>query len=248
MKRTFAVGIMTLATAIGCTQGTPGGPGMTDTTTKKPVYGQADDTFNLSVPSLSSTLQQGAAAETTIGIKRAKNFDNDVALTFADVPKGVTFAPASPMIKHGDTDAKIMFTAGDETPLGTFPIKVTGHPTKGGDAQVEFKLTVVAKDSFTLSAPRLSTTLNQGKTQTVSIGVNRQKSFNQDVVLTFGEMPTGVSIEPQTAVIKHDDKDAQFTLTAVDDAALGNFTIKVKGHPTTGADAVSELKLTVVKE
>ena len=78
--------------------------------------------------------------------------------------------------------------------------------------------------------------------------INRQKSFNQDVVLTFGEMPTGVSIEPPTSVIKHDDKEAQFTLTAVDDAALGNFTIKLTGHPAKGSDASNELKLTVVKE
>lgn len=237
--------VMTLAALAGCSQGTPGGPGTTD---KKPVYGQADDTFNLSVPVLSSSLQQGEQTEATVGIKRAKNFDEDVALKFADVPKGVTVEPGSPVIKHGDTDAKITLKAEDEAPLGDFKVKVTGHPTKGGDAQVEFKLTIAAKYSFTLSTPSLSTSLKQGETQTVSIGIKRDKSFDQDVALTFGDMPTGVTLRPLSPVIKHGDAETQVTLTGADDAALGNFAIKVTGHPTKGADASNELKLTVAKK
>ena len=246
MKSLFAgLVVMTLAVVNGCSQGTPGGPG---TTEKKPAFGQADDTFNLSVPVLSSSLQQGEQTEATVGIKRAKNFDEDVALTFADVPKGVTVEPASPMIKHGDTDAKITFKAGDEAPLGDFKVNVTGHPTKGTDAQVGFKLTIAAKDSFTLSTPSLSTSLKQGGTQTVSIGIKRDKSFDQDVALTFGDMPTGVTLQPLSPVIKHGDAEAQVTLTGADDAALGNFAIKVTGHPAKGADASNELNLTVAKK
>ena len=234
MKSLFAgLVVMTLAVVNGCSQGTPGGPG---TTEKKPAFGQADDTFNLSVPVLSSSLQQGEQTEATVGIKRAKNFDEDVALKFTDVPKGVTIEPATSVIKHGDTDAKITFKAGDEAPLGEFKVNVTGHPTKGTDAQVGFKLTIAAKDSFTLSTPSLSTSLKQGGTQTVSIGIKRDKSFDQDVALTFGDMPTGVTLQPRSPVIKHGDADAQVTLTGADDAALGNFAIKVTGHPAKGAD------------
>jgi hypothetical protein len=47
MKSPFAgLAVMTLAALSGCTQGTPGGWGTAD---KNPVYGQTDDTFNLSV-------------------------------------------------------------------------------------------------------------------------------------------------------------------------------------------------------
>jgi hypothetical protein len=245
MKSLLAgVAVMTLAALTGCDQGTPGGPG---TTEKKPAYGQADDTFNLSVPVLSSSLQQGAQTVATVGIKRAKNFDEDVTLKFADIPKGVTVEPASPVIKHGDTDASITFKAGDEAPLGDFKVSVTGHPTKGTDAQVAFKLTIAAKDSFTLSVPYLSIPLKQGETQTVSIGIKRDKSFNQDVALTFGDMPTGVTLQPRAPVIKHGDAEAQVTLTGADNASLGNFAIKVTGHPAKGADASNELKLTVAK-
>jgi hypothetical protein len=236
---------MMLAALTGCSQGTPGGPG---TAEKKPAFGQADDTFHLSVPVLSSSVQQGEQTEATVGIKRAKNFDEDVALTFADVPKGVTVEPASPVIKHGDTDAKITFKAGDEAPLGDFKVNVTGHPTKGSDAQIAFKLTIAAKDSFTLSTPSLSTSLKQGGTQTVSIGIKRDKSFDQDVTLTFGGMPTGVTVQPLSPVIKHGDAEAQVTLTGANDAALGDFAIKVTGHPAKGAEASHELNLTVAKK
>ena len=40
--------------------------------------------------------------------------------------------------------------------LGDFKVNVTGHPTKGSDAQIAFKLTIAAKDSFTLSTPSIS--------------------------------------------------------------------------------------------
>lgn len=254
MKSLFAgLAVLSLAALTGCSQGTPGGPGATTpsgkaTTVNKPIVGQADDTFNLSVPVMSSTLQQGEKAEATIGIKRAKNFEEDVTLKFADVPQGVTMETSSPVIKHGDTDAKITFQAGDEAPLGDFKVKVTGHPTKGADAQIEFKLTIAAKDTFTLSAPLLSTALKQGETKTVSIGMKRDKNFDQDVTLKFGDLPKGVSLEPAAPVIKHGDAEAQVTLTATDDAALGNFTIHVTGHPAKGADASQEFKLTVAKE
>jgi hypothetical protein len=237
--------VMTLAALTGCSEGTPGGPGATE---KKPAFGQADDTFNLSVPVLSSSVQQGEQTEATVGIQRAKNFDEDVAITFADVPKGVTVEPASPVIKHGDTDAKITFKVGDDAALGDFKVNVTGHPTKGSDAQIAFKLTISAKDSFTLSTPSLSTSLKQGGTQTVSIGIKRDKRFDQDVTLTFGDMPTGVTLQPQSPVIKHGDADKQVTLTGANDAALGDFAIKVTGHPEKGADASSELNITVAKK
>jgi hypothetical protein len=132
MKSLFAgLAVITLATLTGCSQCTPGGPG---TTNKSPSYGQSDDTFNLSVPVMSSNLRQGEQKEVTVGIKRAENFDEDVALKFADVPNGVTVEPASPVIKHGDRDAKITFKAGKDASLGNVKVKVTGHrnPSRAG--------------------------------------------------------------------------------------------------------------------
>jgi uncharacterized membrane protein len=136
---------MALVGFTGCDKGTPGGHLSSDPSAKAPVYGQADDTFNLSVPHLSTTLKQGETKAISVSIARGKNFDEDVALKFADVPQGVAIDPTSPGIKHGDTEAKFTIKATDDASLGNFTIKVTGHPTKGSDASNEFKLTVEKK-------------------------------------------------------------------------------------------------------
>jgi len=247
MKRSFAglVGIALVAFT-GCNPGTPGGPGAPDKDGKKPLYGQAENTFNLSAPGLS--MKQGETKEVSIGIKRGKNLDEDVTVTLADMPKGVSFDTDNSVIKRGDTEAKFTFKAGDEAAVGDFTVKVTGHPTKGSDSASEFKLTVVKKDTFTLSAPLLSTTLKQGDTKEVSVGIKRDKNFDQDVALAFAELPTGVTIAPATAVIKHEDANVKLTLKAGNEAAVGDFTVKVTGHPTKGADASTELKITVAKQ
>ncbi len=237
-----SLAVVALAAFVGCSQGTPGGPG---TAGEKPSYGQADNTFNLSVPLMPSSLQQGESTEATIGITRAKNFDQDVALGFANLPEGVTIDPSAPVIKSGERDTKITLTAEDETPLGGFMVQVTGHPAEGSDAQIEFGLVIAPKDGFTLSMPR-STTLKQGETETVSIGISRDKKFDRDISLEFGPMPAGVSVEPNAPVIKHGKATAQVTLTATGDASLGNFTIEVTGHPARGADAPNEFQLIVV--
>jgi hypothetical protein len=52
---------------------------------------------------------------------------------------------ANPLIKHGDTEAKLTFKATDDASLGDFTVKVTGHPTKGSDAANDFKIGVVKK-------------------------------------------------------------------------------------------------------
>ena len=66
--------------------------------------------------------------------------------------------------------------------------------------------------------------------------------------MTFGDLPTGVTIDPASPVIKQGEDEAQVTLTGADDAALGKFDIKLTGHPAKGADATNEFKLSVVKE
>ncbi len=139
-----------LATALvaltGCNQGTPGGQGVTTNPPHKPpAYGEADNTFNLSMPRMSTTLHQGETKDVSIGIERGTNFDGDVTLAFADGPQGVTLNSANPVIKHGDTQAKVTLKARDDASLGDFTIKVTGHPSKGADATNLLKITVAKK-------------------------------------------------------------------------------------------------------
>ncbi len=153
MKSTLvAVALAALVTLAGCDKGTPGGPGVDKDKDKKSKLEKAEDkvrqpedTFTLSVPTFSTKIKQGESKQITIGISRGKNFNQDVALKLDGLPKGVTVEPADPAIKHGDTEAKLMFKVADDAALGDFTVKVTGHPDKGGDATNELKLTVQKK-------------------------------------------------------------------------------------------------------
>lgn len=142
MKRTLAgLLLVTLVALVGCSgKDSAGGPGATNTAGKQPLYGQADNTFNLTAPSTS--LKQGETKTVSIGIKRGTNFQEDVTLKFSDVPQGVSLDPTSPAIKHGETETKVTLKAAADASLGDFAVKVTGHPTKGGDGSTEFKITV----------------------------------------------------------------------------------------------------------
>jgi hypothetical protein len=105
-----------------------------------------------------------------------------------------------------------------------------------------------AEDTFTLSTPTLSTHLKQGESKVVTIGIHRGKNFGQDVSLKLDGLPEGVTADPSAPTIKAGDEDAKVTFKASDKAALGDFTVKVTGHPGKGADASHDLKLTIEKK
>jgi len=132
---------------VGCDKGTPGGPGATGTGSHSvsTAISTAEDTFTLSTPTLSTHIKQGESKVVTIGIKRGKNFGQDVSLKLDGLPEGVTADPSAPSIKAGDEDAKVTFKASDKAALGDFTVNVTGHPGKGADASNDLKLTVEKK-------------------------------------------------------------------------------------------------------
>jgi hypothetical protein len=100
-----------------------------------------------------------------------------------------------------------------------------------------------AHETFSLSVP--SAILNQGDSKPLTIGIHRGQNFGQDVSLKFGALPKGITLTPASAQIKHGDSNAEFSLMAANDAALGSFTISVTGQPSRGATAAGEMKLSV---
>jgi len=146
VKNIFGVLMVTAVFAFaGCSEGTPGGPGAVERTANKPIVGQADDTFNLDVPKMSTRLKQGETKELAISVARGKSFDQDVTLKFADLPKGVTFDPASPVITRGNKEAKVAVRVTGDAAPGDFTVKVTGEPEKGAQASNEIKITIAKK-------------------------------------------------------------------------------------------------------
>src|SRR5439155_23059745 len=99
---------------------------------KKPVpkiLEREEGTFSLRMPALPTFIKPGEKKTVTIGIKRGKNFDQDVTLTFADidVPKGVTFEPANRVSTHPSPEATFTIQSAKDAAVGNFAIKVVGR-------------------------------------------------------------------------------------------------------------------------
>jgi len=114
MKSAFvSMAAVAMFVLVGCNSGTTGGPGADkakaqekESKTKKlqDKISQPEDTFSLDVPTLSTKLKQGESKVVTIGIKRGKNFDQNVKLKLDGVPTGVT---ADPGPRQSSTATKI---------------------------------------------------------------------------------------------------------------------------------------------
>jgi hypothetical protein len=121
----------------------------------------------------------------------------------------------------------------------------TGGP--GAVTENDRRSSIQPENSFSLDVPKLTTSVTQGEAKTVKIGVDRTKNFDEDVKLSFSNVPTGVTVEPQAPVIKHGQEEAVVTIAARADAAVGDFTVKVVGEPTAGPKATSDLPLKIAK-
>ena len=104
-----------------------------------------------------------------------------------------------------------------------------------------------ADNTFVLRDALIPTILKQGETKRASIIIMRGKNFDADVTLKFSSIPKGVSIYPESQVIKHSDTEAKFKVIASNSAAIGNFELVMTGRPSKGTDSTSAFKITVNK-
>lgn len=98
---------------------------------------------------------------------------------------------------------------------------------------------IESDNTFTLSVPRGETDIKQGQAQTVRIGINRGKSFDQDVKLDFQGAPNGVSVTPAASVATPDMKEVTLKIEAAADAALGEFKITVTATPAREGESTA---------
>jgi len=253
MKRHIAAlsfSLAGLAGLAGCShEGTTGGPGAADPNAKPPIVGRQENTFALTTSSMS--VKAGGTADGSIGIKRGSGFDQDVAVAFSDLPKGVTLSADKLTIPNKASEAKFVVTAADDATPGEYHVKVVGTPTSGPVSNADFKLTVKPRATFTLDPPGnalWAAGIKQGETRQFEVGVGREKEFIDDVTLKFDGMPKGVSIEPASIVVKNGETVGKMAVKVTDDAPVGNHVIKVTGHPAKGHDVTKDMTLSIVKK
>ncbi len=141
----------------------------------------------------------------------------------------------------------LMATALTMSGCADAPEPTTGDRPGGPGVPVALKpVHNPADETFNLSLE--TTFLRQGERKTVGVTVYRNVNFNEEVTLGFGELPKGLSIDNGSPVIKRNEERAHFALTAAEDASIGDFSIRVTGHPTKGVDASNDFNITVDKK
>ncbi len=159
MKMSFvSLFVVTLVTLVGCSESSSRTPvatarGTEDqsaepvrTVVNKPIIGESDEAFSLSVPLESVSLTQGQEQSVLIEINRGVDFREEVAIDVSGLPEGVTLVTADPVIKQNGTDATLMFKAAGDAAMGEFTVKLTGHTSNSGaESTKELTMTVAQK-------------------------------------------------------------------------------------------------------
>lgn len=87
---------------------------------------------------------------------------------------------------------------------------------------------------FKIAVPTFATEIKQGQTQTVAVSLVRGDYFKQDVKLQM-ETTKGILVDPTSVVILASDRpEVQISITAAPNAALGEYSVSVRGVPKTG--------------
>jgi uncharacterized membrane protein len=223
--------------------------------------------FKIDVPTFDVKVKQGEIQTITIKLQRGESFKQDVKLEI-EAAKGISVDPAKVLVKASDEpDVQLTITAPKDAALGEYKVTVTGTPTTGEPTSVEFKVKVIAPEAgytmksdsdkggstlkgegFKIAVPTFDTKMKQGETQSVIISLERGESFKQDVTLEIklfkGE---GLTFDPAKVLVKASDKpDVQLKITALKDAAVGDYKVYVTGTPTTGEATSTEFNVKVV--
>ena len=101
-------------------------------------------------------------------------------------------------------------------------------------------------EGFKISVPTFTTDVKQGDRQTISVTLQREKFFKQNVRLQIIGAK-GISVTPTDVLVKASDTpEVQLQIAVPKDAALGEYRVFVKGTPETGLRASIVIKVKVV--
>jgi uncharacterized membrane protein len=228
---------------------TGNGGGIQQNTTVTLTVGQQQPTFTISASPSSITVPQGNQGASGISTTISGGFNSSISLSASGVPSGtiVTFTPQT-IAAPGSGASAMNVAVGSGTPVGTYPITVTGS---GGGIQqnTTVMLTVTAGGpSFTISALPASLSIVQGKQGASAITTTISGGFNSAISLSASGMPTGttVSFSPQT-IPAPGAGSSGMTVTVGSSTPAGTYPITLIGTGG-GIQRNTTLTLTVVPQ
>ncbi len=187
--------------------------------------------FNLSASTSSSqTIGPGAEARFPFYVYQTGALSNYVSLSVTGLPAGVTavFAP-NPVANTNRSDLTV--TTSSSVPAGTYKLTVTG--VSGGlirSSSVD--LTIDSSADFSLSAPMMSLSVNQGETGTNAIGTIKQNNFGGAIHLNVSGLPAGASawFDPNPALASSSSgSGSTLCVTAGKTTPAGTYALEVTG-------------------
>jgi hypothetical protein len=133
---------LTLALFVGCGKETD--PAKTPGAQTAPAD---ENTFTLTLPRTATDLEPGGEANNfEISANRGENVKGEIALSFPELPNGITIEPASPRIPAGADKVEVAVSAAADAPAGTHSIKVMGE-SEGKQAEGMFDVKVDEPDN-----------------------------------------------------------------------------------------------------
>jgi hypothetical protein len=182
---------------------------------------------------------QSLSGKVKVIVERAKGFDEAITLVVTpDAKKGglpANITAAVKPIPKGKNEIEITFTGAAKAPLGDFTAVMTATIKQGKTTVTQ----IVPGVTLRLQAPLKVTatgTVNKvaaGGQLKVKVVVERNPALKGEVVLTFANLPKGVTA-PATK-IPADKSEVEVTLAVAAGAAKGAVTnVTVKGEVTVG--------------
>jgi hypothetical protein len=99
-------------------------------------------------------------------------------------------------------------------------------------------------NTFTLKVPEMTTSVNHGKKEDVTISISRGSEFKQSVKLQF-RAPKGVTVTPSSAMIPAGQDKVTVSIQATNDAAVGKGNVGVTAVPESGRSVELEMPIQV---
>ena len=191
----------------------------------------AAPSFTISASPASLSVAQGKQGNSTITTTISGGFNSAISLSASGMPSGTTvsFNPAT-IPAPGSGNSTMTITVGASTPVGTYPITVTGN---GGGVQqtATVALTVTAAPGFTISASPASLSVAPGKQGNSTITTTISGGFNSAISLSASGMPSGTTVTFNPATIPAPGSGSStMTITVGASTPVGTYPITVTGN------------------
>ncbi|HXJ94148.1 MAG TPA: choice-of-anchor D domain-containing protein [Terriglobia bacterium] len=186
--------------------------------------------FAVSASPASLSVAQGKQGTSTVITTISGSFSSSISLSASGAPSGTTvsFNPST-IAAPGAGNSTMTIVVGASTPLGTYPVTVTGN---GGGVQQSATVTLIvtAAPTFTLSASPASVSVVQGNQGTSTITTTVSGSFSSSISLSASGAPSGatVSFNPGT-ITAPGAGSSTMTMTVGSSTPTGTYPITVTG-------------------